>query len=125
MLYVIGYTLIGAFISIIFGSMLKLKIIGIVLMALGFFVFLGIRDLFANYIKTLLLNSCSEKYHEQAITYLTLSRKVGKFLMGGAITLILLKFDLIYVIIFLLIISILNILIIKKICDLLKNKEEQ
>ena len=89
-------------------------------MALGFFVFLGIRDLFANYIKTLLLNSCSEKYHEQAITYLTLSRKAGKFLIGGAITLILLKFEIIYVIIFLLIISILNILIIKKICDLLK-----
>lgn len=124
-LYVIGYTLIGTFISIIFGSMLKLRIIGIVLMSLGFFVFFGIRDLFANYIKTLLLNSCSEKYHEQAITYLTLSRKVGKFLIGGAITLILLKFDLIYVIIFLLIISILNILIIKRICNLLKNKEEQ
>lgn len=121
-LYKIGYALIIAFIFIIFGSLLNSKIIGIALMALGFFVFLGVRDLFANYMKTLLLNSCNEEYHEQAITYLTLSRKAGKFLISTLITLILLKIDMLYIMILLLIISLLNILIIKKIYKLVERK---
>lgn len=114
-LYKVGYVLVAAYISIIFGGLLNLKNIGIILMALGFFVFLGVRDLFANYMKTLLLNSCNENYHEQAITYLTLSRKAGKVLISTLITLLLLKVDMIYVMIFLFIISMLNILIIRKI----------
>ena len=121
-LYKIGYALIIAFIFIIFGSLSNFKVIGIALMALGFFVFLGVRDLFANYMKTLLLNSCNEEYHEQAITYLTLSRKVGKFLISTLITLLLLRIDMLYIMILLLIISFLNILIIKKIYKLVERK---
>lgn len=123
-LYKIGYALIFAFISIIFGSLLDFKVIGIILMAFGFFVFLGVRDLFANYMKTLLLNSCNEEYHEQAITYLTLSRKAGKFLISTLITLILLRIDMLYIMILLLIISILNILIIKRIFKLVKKVDD-
>lgn len=121
-LYKIGTTLIIAFISIILGSLLESKVVAIILMTFGFFVFLGVRDLFANYMKTLLLNNCKEKYHEQAITYLTLSRKLGKFLVSTLITLLLLKTDMLYIMILLLIVSILNILIIKKIYKLVERK---
>ena len=118
-LYKIGYALILAFISIILGSLIDFNAIGITLMALGFFVFLGVRDLFANYMKTLLLNSCNEEYHEQAITYLTLSRHTGKLLISTMITLLLLKIDMLYIMILLFIISLLNILIIRKIYKLI------
>ena len=91
-------------------------------MALGFFVFLGVRDLFSNYMKTLLLNTCNDEYHEQAITYLTVSRMTGKFLISTLITLILLKLDMLYIMIFLLMISTFNILIIKKIYKLVERK---
>lgn len=121
-LYKIGYALIIAFIFIIFGSLSNFKVIGIALMALGFFVFLGVRDLFANYMKTLLLNSCNEEYHEKAISYLTVARKAGKFLVSTLITLLLLKIDMLYIMILLLIISFLNILIIKKIYKLVERK---
>ncbi len=121
-LYKIGYALIIAFTFIITGKLAKLEMIGIALMSFGFFIFLGVRDMFANYMKTLLLNVCREEYHEQAIAQLILARRIGKFSTSGLITLLLLKLDLIYVMIFLLIISILNILIIRKICELLKNK---
>lgn len=119
-LYKTGYALIIAFISIILGSLSNFKVIGIALMTIGFCVFLGVRDLFANYMKTLLLNSCNEEYHEQAITYLTLSRKLGKFLISTLITLLLLRFDMLYIMMLLLIISILNILIIKKMYKLIE-----
>lgn len=115
LLYKIGYALIIAFICIILGSLMNFKFIGICFMALGFFVFLGTRDLFANYMKTVLLNNCNEEYHEQAITYLTLSRKAGKFIISGLITLLLLKIDMLYIMMLLLLIATLNIFIIKKI----------
>lgn len=121
-LYKTGYILIVAFIFIILGSLLKFKNIGIILMALGYFVFLGVRDLFQNYIKTLLLNSCKERYHEQAITYLTLSRRIGKFLISTLITLLLMKIDMLYIMILLLAISIFSILIIKKLYKLIESK---
>ena len=120
LLYKIGYALIIAFICIILGSLMNFKFIGICFMALGFFVFLGTRDLFANYTKTLLLNNCNEEYHEQAITYLTLSRKAGKFIISGLITLLLLKIDMLYIMMLLLLISTLNIFIIKKIYKLVE-----
>lgn len=117
----IGYCLMLAFICIIIGSTLKTKQLGIIFMSLGFFTFLAVRDPFANYMKTLLLNNCDENMHENAITYLTLSRKIGKFLVSSVITLILLKVDMIYVMFILLLISIIDIFIIKKIYNLCKN----
>lgn len=121
-LYNIEHCLIFAFVLIILGSLLNFKVIGMILMSIGFFIFLGTRDLFANYTKMLLLNNCDEEYHEQAITYLTLSRIIGKFLISSLITLLLLKFDMLYIIILLFIISILNILIIKNIYKLTERK---
>lgn len=121
-LYKIEQSIIFAFVLIILGSLLNFKVIGIILMSIGFFIFLGSRDLFANYTKMLLLNNCDEEYHEKAITYLTLSRIIGKFLISSLITLLLLKFDMLYIIILLFIISILNILIIKNIYKLTERK---
>lgn len=70
--------------------------------------------------QTLILNICKEEYYEQAITYLAVSRKVGKFLISTLITLLLFKIDMLYIMILLLGISLLNILIIKKVYNILK-----
>lgn len=123
LLYKIGYTLIISFFLIILGSVINLKYISVISMSLGFFIFLGVRDIFDNYMKILLLNNCDEKYHEQAIIYLTVSRKIGKFLISALITLLLLKFGIIYIMIILFAISIFNISIIRKLYKLvLSNK---
>lgn len=119
-LYKIGYILMFGFIFIILGSLIKSKNIGIILMSLGFFGFLSVCDFLKNYMQTLLLNICKEEYYEQAITYLALSRKVGKFFLSTLITLLLFKIDMLYIMILLLGISIFNILIIKKVYNILK-----
>lgn len=118
----IDYSLIMAFVLIIIGNLLKVKVLSIILMAMGFFIFLAVRDPFENYMKTLLLNNCDEQFHEQAITYLTLARRTGNFVISTLITLLLLQIDMLYIMIFLLLISIFNILIIKRIYRLVESK---
>ena len=122
LLFKIGFSLMISFMFIIVGSLLNLNIVKIFLMSIGFFIFLIVRDPFSNYTKTLLLNNCDENAHELAITYLTISRKVGKFLISTIITLLLLKIDMLYVMILLLLISIFDIFIIGKIYKLLDEK---
>lgn len=119
-LYKIGYILVAGFVFIILGSLLSNKYLGTLLMAFGFFGFLSIFDFIKNYMQTLILNICKEEYYEQAITYLAVSRKVGKFLISTLITLLLFKIDMLYIMILLLGISLLNILIIKKVYNILK-----
>lgn len=119
-LYKIGFVLICGFIFVIVGGLLKYQVFGIILMSIGFFGLFSICDLLKNYMQTLLLNNCEEQNYEQAITYLALARKTGKFLLGSVITLLLVKIDILYIIILFFIISIINIFIIRKIYRLAK-----
>ena len=45
-------------------------------MAIGFFIFLFIRDPFDNYMRKLLFEHSSELIHDKIINYLNLSRKI-------------------------------------------------
>lgn len=120
-LYLVNSSLFLAFGLIIIGNIFNKNIVGIIIVAIGFFIFLAVRDPLLNYTKTILLNSCETKYHEKAITYLTLSNKVGKFVISTGISLLLLKVNIIYAIWFMLIIAVIDVIITHKIFKLINN----
>lgn len=117
-LYFVNSLLVLAFVLIILGDALSKNMFGIIIVALGFFIFLAIRDPLLNYTKTILLNSCETKYHEKAMVYLTLSNKIGKFIISTGISLLLLKVNIIYAIWFMLIVAIIDVIITHKIYKL-------
>lgn len=119
LLYNIWASLSFAFILIIVGSLIKINVLCIILMSLGSFVFLAVRDIFANYMKTIVLEQTSQDNHEKVITYLTLFRKIGKFLISGIVTLLLIKIDMFYVMLILLVITLSNLILIEKINNLI------
>ena len=104
---------------IIIGNFIPLKVIGIGLIAIGFFTFLALRDPLQNYIRTMVLDNCDVAQQEKAINYLTLSLKLGKFLISVIITIILLRYDVVYAIFLMLVIAILDLLLCSKINKLL------
>lgn len=117
-LYYVNTMLVVAFSLIIIGNSLNRNMMGVVIIALGFFVFLAIRDPLLNYTKTILLNYCDTKYHEKAIVYLTLSNKLGKFVISAIISLLLLKLDIIYAIWIMFGVAIVDVIITHKIYKL-------
>ena len=122
-LSIIGYSLLISFILILIGNFIPFKIFGIILMSIGFCLFLAIRDPFDNYIKELLLNNTKQEDHEIMINKLNFTRKLGKLIISSLITLILLKDILTYVMIFLLGLSCFSLVIVYEIYKILKKKK--
>ena len=74
--------------------------IGIWIMAIGFFIFLFIRDPFDNYMRKLLFEHSSELIHDKIINYLNLSRKILSLIYSLIVAVILIKLNYVYVIVF-------------------------
>lgn len=122
-LSIIGYSLLISFVLILIGNFIPFKVFGIILMSIGFCLFLAIRDPFDNYIKELLLNNTKQEDHEIMINKLNFTRKLGKLIISSLITLILLKDNLTYVMIFLLGLSCFSLVIVYEIYKILKKKK--
>lgn len=121
--YYIGFCLSLSMFFMLIGGMIPNHSFKIWLMSLGFFLILFVRDPFQNYMNDLLLTNCNEQYHQIALLHLNISRKLGKFMLGMVITSILLKFEMKYVIFFLLIVSLLQFYIIQKIYQMTQSKQ--
>lgn len=119
-LYLVNSLLAVAFGLIIVGNIMNNNMTGIVIVAIGFFIFLAVRDPLLNYTRTILLNNCDTRYHEKAITYLTLANKIGKFIISTGISLLLLKVNIIYAVWFMLGIAIIDVLLTHKIYKIAK-----
>lgn len=119
-LYLVNSLLAVAFGLIIVGNIMNNNMTGIVIVAIGFFIFLAVRDPLLNYTRTILLNNCDTRYHEKAITYLTLANKIGKFVISTGISLLLLKVNIIYAVWFMLGIAIIDVLLTHKIYKIAK-----
>ncbi len=122
-LSIIGYSLLISFTLILIGNLIAFKIFGIILMSIGFCLFLAIRDPFDNYIKELLLNNTNPSDYEIMMNKLNFTRKVGKLIISSLITLILLKDNLTYVMAFLLGLSCFSLVIVYEIYKILKKKK--
>ena len=91
-----------AFFLIILSSLISVLLLKLILMAFGFCIILGIRDVFSNYTQDLLLRNLKPSEQQSGISYLGLSRKIGETSISFIFSMMLLKLDIIYVIIALL-----------------------
>lgn len=115
-------TLLSAFALMLIGHFVGKGMLGIIIMALGFFLFLAIRDPFDNSIRKICFDNSEQQNHDKIIVYLSLSRKIGEVFFSGIIAMILTKFSYVYVMIFMLIVAVMYIFIINSINKLLKVK---
>ena len=111
MLFIINGSFILSFSLILIGNYIKGEYMGISIMAIGFIIILSIRDALENYCRTIVLDNCSFNERDKVATYYYLARVIGTFLFSSIISLILLKFDLRFVIFYLFITSLLVALI--------------
>lgn len=106
-----GITII-AFISIVIGSCLEGTIFWkIVLMTIGFDLILAIRDSFEVYSNDLILKNTTEEQKQKAISYLQLARRIVETMISFVFSMLLLKIDLFYIIVCLMILAIISLIV--------------
>ena len=106
--------ILGHFIE--FNFMLK-----VIIMSSGFFLILAVRDSFQVYIEDTALKITKKDEQQKIMIDIEVYRKLGQLLLSGAFTLILIKYELIVIEFILLILSIIEITVNKKMC---KNLEK-
>jgi hypothetical protein len=117
MLFILEFFLILSFCFLLIGNFIN-NMIGIWIMACGFFIYLFIRDPFDNYMKKTLFEHSSELVHDKIINYLNLARKLFSLTYSTIVSVILLNLNYVYVMSLLLILSIMFIFLIIKINNL-------
>ena len=112
-----------SFALLLIGNFVGRNMIGIIIMAIGFFTFLLIRDPFDTYMRKTLFANSESKNHDKIINYITLSRKICSLIYGIIVSTMLLKLNYVYVMTLLLILSGLFIGLVAKIYSLLENRK--
>lgn len=90
-------SLLVAFDLFIVGNFINNIVIGAVVMSLGFFIFLALRDPVEIYLRTVLMNNAKIEEQERSILYFNFSRKVVRFLLSLIVTAILFKLKMVFV----------------------------
>ena len=96
----------------------------VIIMSLGFCIILAIRDSYQVYIEDTALRITESEKQQSIMVDIEVYRKLGQLLINGAFTLILMKYKLIVVEFILLVLSIVEIIINKKMCSKLKKENE-
>lgn len=100
-----------AFVLVLTGSIMSHIVVKSILMSTGFCIILGIRDVFSTYMQDLLLKNVKTSEQQAGISYLGLSRKIGETSISFIFSLMLLKVELIYVIVSLIVLSLISFII--------------
>lgn len=121
---------VGVFLSVVLilcplflliGHLLPLDFwIKIVIMSVGFFLILAVRDPIKVYVQDILFQRCPKGYDQELITYLAFFRSLGNAFVSLIVTSILFKFTLSHVMVFTLIVSIICFLISYKIYKIVR-----
>ncbi len=119
---ILNVLLIVSLCLILLGDFIRNGFIGIVIVSLGFFILLLLRDPTENYGRTILFDNTPRTFHDKLSLYYSLSRKIGKLFISFIISIILLDLDIKYVFVFLLVIAVLTLYITSNIVKLLKKK---
>lgn len=114
--------LLIAFDLFIVGNFINNTIIGTLLMALGFFIFLALRDPIENYLKTILMNNTDVQDQEKMILYYQFSRKLVRFMLSFIVTAILFELKMVFVFCSISIISIIFIPVTLNLYNLISEK---
>ena len=111
-----------AFVLLILGHFIEFNfILKVIIMSLGFFLILAIRDSFQVYIEDVALKISKEDEQQKIMIDIEVYRKLGQLLLSGVFALILMKYELIVIEFILLALSIIEIIVNKKMC---KNLEK-
>lgn len=117
-------SLILAFLLIIIGYFIKQDIfLKIGIMSAGFFIILAIRDPFKIYIQDLILKITEPEEQQAIFSHLELAKKIGQTLVGFGVSAALLKFNLIWIIIGVAIISLMTLKITIRLFELVKRTQ--
>ena len=119
-IYLLELGLVGAFSLLLVGNFIGRNMIGIWTMALGFFIFLLIRDPFDNYLRKILFDNSKEEVHDKIVNYITLSRKIFSLSYSMIVSMMLFNLNYVYVMTLLLVIAISFIILIKKVYQIVE-----
>ena len=124
---VLSICLALAFILLLLGHFINTSfVIKVLLMSLGFFLILAIRDSFQVYIEDVALGIANKDEQQKIIIKIEVSRRIGTLILSTLFTLILMRYELVVVEFILLILSIIEIFISKQLCNkLIKMKREE
>ena len=101
----LNIVLILALALIICGSFISQVNIAIIVMGFGFCMILWARDPIMNFLKNALLDNCSKENQQTAMLKFNLSRKIIRCILSALVSLLLLKVDIFYIMILLLILA--------------------
>lgn len=118
-LLILTAILVISFILTTIGFLVELKVLKFILMTIGFCIILAVRDPFRLYINDIVLKITKNEEKQKAISYIGFSRKFGTTIGSLLVTAILLKWEMIYVIIGIGILSIIDFLIAIKLYSML------
>ena len=111
-----------AFSLLIIGHFIELAFIcKVIIMSLGFFLILAIRDSFQTYIEDVALTISNKDEQQEIIIKIEVYRRLGTLILSAIFTLILMKYELIVIEFILLCLSIIEIFINKSLCNKLSN----
>ena len=100
-------------------------VIKVLLMSLGFFLILAIRDSFQVYIEDVALGIANKDEQQKIIIKIEVSRRIGTLILSTLFTLILMRYELVVVEFILLILSIIEIFISKQLCNKLSKMKKE
>lgn len=111
-----------AFALLITGHFINSKFVfKVIIMSLGFFLILAIRDSFQTYIEDVALTISNKEEQQDIIIKIEVYRRLGTLILSAIFTLILMKYELIVIEFILLGLSIIEIFINKQLCNQLAN----
>ena len=111
-----------AFLLLIIGHYINVEFIyKVIVMSLGFFLILAIRDSFQIYIEDVALSISNKDEQQKIVIDIEVYRRLGTLILSAIFTLILMKYELIVIECILLGLSIAEIFVNKKLCDKLNN----
>ena len=93
----------------------------VIIMSLGFFLILAIRDSFQTYIEDVALTISNKDEQQEIIIKIEVYRRLGTLILSAIFTLILMKYELIVIEFILLGLSIIEIFVNKSLCNKLSN----
>lgn len=121
MIFMLEFGLASAFIFLLIGHFVG-NIYGIYIMALGFFMFLFIRDPFDNFMRKTLFENSSEKVHDKIVNYINLTKKIFTLMYSTIVASMLIKLNYVYVMSLFLILTISFFSLIYKIYNLIREE---
>lgn len=110
-----------AFLLLIAGHVITLNFtLKVIVMSLGFFLILAIRDSFQIYVEDIALKITNKEEQQKTILNIQVCSQIGQLLLSGAFTLILMKYELIVIEFILLVLAMAEVILNKKLCDSLE-----